>query len=110
MRQPGRTEPGSAADRRTAASSAYDVTQDGIDFYESLEGMLVTVENPLVVQSTNDFGETYVVASDGQGATGVAERGGLTLSAGDFNPEKIQFDSLRLELLHDVDAAVVLPQ
>ena len=74
--------------------TSYDPVHDGIDFYESLEGMLVTVDNPLVIQSTNDFGETYVVASDGAGATGVAARGGLTLSAGDFNPERIQIDSL----------------
>jgi len=74
--------------------TSYDPSTDGIDFYESLEGMRVTVENPQVIQSTNSFGETYVVASDGQGATGVAARGGLTLSAGDYNPERIQIDSL----------------
>ncbi len=74
--------------------TSYDPVHDGIDFYESLEGMRVTIDNPLVIQSTNSFGETYVVASDGVGATGVAARGGLTLSAGDFNPERIQIDSL----------------
>ena len=74
--------------------TSYDPVHDGIDFYESLEGMRVTIENPLVIQSSNAFGETYVVASDGQGATGVAARGGLTLSAGDFSPERIQIDSL----------------
>lgn len=73
--------------------TSYDPAHDGIDFYESLEGMRVTIENPLVIQSTNSFGETYVVASDGEGATGVAARGGLTLSAGDANPERIQIDS-----------------
>ncbi|MEA3038569.1 MAG: uncharacterized protein QOE79_1082, partial [Sphingomonadales bacterium] len=74
--------------------TSYDPVHDGIDFYESMEGMRVTVQNPLVIQSTNGFGETYVVASDGVGATGVAARGGLTLSGGDFNPERIQIDSL----------------
>jgi VCBS repeat-containing protein len=74
--------------------TSYDPAHDGIDFYESMEGMRVTVQNPLVIQSTNGFGETYVVASDGVGATGVAARGGLTLSAGDYNPERIQIDSL----------------
>jgi VCBS repeat-containing protein len=80
--------------------TSFDPAHDGIDFYESLEGMLVTVENPLVIQSTDGFGETYVVASDGEGATGVAARGGLTLSAGDFNPERIQIDSLNANPAH----------
>jgi predicted extracellular nuclease len=74
--------------------TSYDPATDGIDFYESMEGMRVTIENPLVIQSTNSFGESYVVASDGSGATGVAARGGLTLSGGDMNPERIQIDSL----------------
>ena len=47
--------------------TSFDPAHDGIDFYESLEGMRVTVENPLVIQSTNAFGETYVVASGRRG-------------------------------------------
>lgn len=79
---------------------------DGIDFYESLEGMLVTVENPIAVSATNQFGETFVVADDGANVTsgspdgGLNDRGGLNLNAdidgtGDLNPERIQiqFDS-----------------
>jgi VCBS repeat-containing protein len=88
----GRLPPPNVIDDDGLAS--YDPAHDGIDFYESLEGMRVTVQNPQVIQSTNSFGETYVVASDGVGATGVAARGGLTLSAGDYNPERIQIDSL----------------
>lgn len=68
----------------------YDPENDGIDFYESLEGMLVTVDAPLVVHnSTTQFGETFVVASGGDGATGVNDRGGITISDGDMNPERI---------------------
>ncbi|MEL7282409.1 MAG: choice-of-anchor I family protein, partial [Pseudomonadota bacterium] len=37
---------------------------DGIDFYESLEGMRVTVDNPTAISTTNRFGETWVVADD----------------------------------------------
>ncbi|GAA3710711.1 hypothetical protein GCM10022268_19730 [Sphingomonas cynarae] len=72
--------------------TSYDPATDGIDFWESLEGMRVTIDNPLVVSNTNSFGETDVVASLGTGATGVNDRGGITVSAGDFNPEKIQID------------------
>lgn len=72
--------------------TSFDPQHDALDFYESLEGMRVTIEKPLVVSSTNDFGETYVVASDGDGATGVNSRDGITISNGDYNPERIQID------------------
>lgn len=72
--------------------ATFDPENDGLDFYESLEGMRVTIDNPLVTFGTNQFGETQVVASGGVGATGVNERGGITVSDGDFNPERIQID------------------
>lgn len=70
----------------------YDPTTDGIDFWESLEGMRVTIDKPLVVSNTtaDSYAETDVVASLGEGATGINDRGGITISKGDFNPEKIQ--------------------
>ncbi|UVO55786.1 Calx-beta domain-containing protein [Sphingomonas sp. SUN039] len=74
------------------AFTSFDPATDGIDFWESLEGMRVTIQTPLVVANSNSFGETYVVASGGTGATGVNDRGGITISAGDFNPERIQID------------------
>jgi hypothetical protein len=72
----------------------FDPTTDGIDFWESLEGMRVTIDHPMAVSNTtNDsFAETDVVASDGRGATGINDRGGITISQGDYNPEKIQID------------------
>ncbi|PSJ36534.1 Calx-beta domain-containing protein [Allosphingosinicella deserti] len=73
--------------------TSYDPATDGIDFYESLEGMRVTIEAPLVVAPSSEFGETWVVASGGAGATGVNDRGGITISDGDYNPEKIQIDA-----------------
>lgn len=77
--------------------TSYDPASDGIDFWESLEGMRVTIETPQVVSNTNEFGETDIVASLGNGATGVNDRGGITISPGsegvaDYNPEKIQID------------------
>ncbi len=72
--------------------AVFDPQNDGIDFWESLEGMRVTIETPQAVSLTNSFGETDVVASFGEGATGINDRGGITLSPGDYNPEKIQID------------------
>ena len=86
----GRTPPTSVIE--DDGFTSYDPVTDGIDFYESLEGQLVRIDNPMVVSTTNNFRETYVVASDGAGVTGITERGGITISAGDFNPERIQLD------------------
>ena len=74
---------------------------DGIDFFESLEGMLVTIDDPVVIGATNRFDETWVVSDDGTIVTsgsddgGLNDRGGLNLNAdadglGDLNPERIQ--------------------
>ncbi len=53
--------------------------------------MRVTVQAPQVIART-DSSETWVVASHGQDATGMNAAGGITVSAGDFNPEKILLD------------------
>ncbi|MEY2883062.1 MAG: hypothetical protein RL490_786, partial [Pseudomonadota bacterium] len=55
--------------------SVFDPASDGIDFYESLEGMRVTIPAPLVVAPTTSFGEIYTVADGGVGATGLSARG-----------------------------------
>ena len=65
---------------------------DGIRFYESLEGMRLQVNNAQVVGPTNNFGEIWVVADNGKNATGLNDRGGITISKTDFNPERIQID------------------
>ncbi len=73
----------------------YDPATDGIDFFESLEGMRVTAEDALAIAGNNRFGEIFTVVSGGAGATGISERGTLNIEPDDFNPEKvqIQFDS-----------------
>jgi predicted extracellular nuclease len=73
-------------------ATLFDPAQDGIDFYESLEGMLVQVNNPVAVSPTNSFGEIWVLADNGANATGRTARGGIGISANDFNPERIQID------------------
>ncbi len=68
------------------------VLSEGLDFYESLEGMLVQVNNAIVVGPTNTFGELWVVGDNAANATGINGRGGITIRPGDFNPERIQID------------------
>lgn len=73
-------------------SGTFDTTTDGVDFYESMEGMLVQVNNPVVVGPRNDFGEIFVLADDGANAGVRTPRGGIIIRPNDFNPERIQFD------------------
>ncbi len=69
--------------------TVFDPSQDGIDFFEAHEGELVTIHNAVAVDSTYQ-GATWVLADGGADATGVNARGGITISADDFNPERIQ--------------------
>lgn len=93
----GRTIPTTVIDNDTTGNietgtTTFDPAQDGIDFYESLEGMLVQVNNPVAVSPTNSFGEIWVLADNGANATGRTARGGVEISPNDFNPERIQID------------------
>ncbi|MDZ8088872.1 MAG: choice-of-anchor I family protein [Nostoc sp. DedQUE12b] len=103
----GRTIPTTVIDNDTIANietgtTTFDPAQDGIDFYESLEGMLVQVNNPIATSPTANFGtseEIWVLADNGANATGLTVRGGSLISASDFNPERIQIDDLNNSLV-----------
>ena len=82
----------------------FDPANEGIDFWESLEGMLVRVEQGLAVSPTLSAGSSesiWVLANNGANATGLTPRGGVEIAPGDFNPERI--------LLDDLDNALVMP-
>jgi predicted extracellular nuclease len=94
-----------ASSGNVETSGAFDPTQDGIDFYETLESMRVQVNNPVVVGPRNSFGEILVLADDGAGAVVRTTRGGIVIrdvdpspvgdyQTGDFNPERIMLDDL----------------
>jgi predicted extracellular nuclease len=59
----------------------------GLDFWESLSGELVTVKSPNAVAKPNQYNETWIVGNWRK--TGRNNRGGLTLTPGDGNPETI---------------------
>ena len=67
----------------------FDPQTDGIDFYESLEGMLVQVDDAQVVGPTSRFGELPVVTA---GAGIRTDRGGIVIRPNDLNPERIILD------------------
>ena len=103
----GRTQPtvviedDAAGDLRAPGEggNAFDPAEDGIDFYESLEGMLLQVNNAAVVNATRSFGEITLLADGGANATGLrTPRGGILLAPNDANPERITVDD---EILRD---------
>jgi uncharacterized protein len=93
-------------------SGILDPAEDGIDFYESLEGMLVQVNNPITTSPTANFGsseEIWVLADNGANATSRTSRGGSLITSSDFNPERIQIDDLNNALaLPDVNVGAQL--
>ncbi|HEU5255033.1 MAG TPA: PxKF domain-containing protein [Vicinamibacterales bacterium] len=73
-------------------SGVFDPVFDGIDFYESLEGMLVRVNDVVAVGPTSDFGsnrEIPIVVDGGVNASVRTTRGGIVIRPNDFNPERI---------------------
>ncbi len=85
--------------------TSFDPETDGIDFYESLEGMRVELRDAVATAPT-DGGEIYAVADRGAGTSGFSERGTLNIgedpsltgppsefTQGDFNPERLQIDT-----------------
>lgn len=74
----------------------FNPTQDGIDFYESLESMLVQVNDAVVVGPTTAYKEIAIVGDGGKNAGPLSKRGVIVIQDGDFNPERILLDdSLR---------------
>jgi predicted extracellular nuclease len=71
------------------------IEPDGIDSFEALEGMLVSIDTPRVSGPTNSFGE-FVVAASGDQAN-MSAGGNFLLrplpgDAVDYNPERIMVD------------------
>ena len=92
----GRVPPGTVIDDDASGdvetSGSFDEDTDGIDFFESLEGMRVQIDDALAVGPTNGFGEIPVVADGGLDAGPRTSRGGVIVTPGDFNPERILLD------------------
>jgi hypothetical protein len=92
----GRTPPAMVieddAGGNVETGGVFDPANDGIDFYESLEGMRAQVDNAVAVGPRNPFGEIPVLADNGAGAGVRTARGGIVIRANDFNPERVIID------------------
>jgi uncharacterized protein len=77
-----------------AAGYVLRPTLYSMDYYESLEGMRVSIASAVASGPTNSFNETAVIASAQIGAPGTynAARGGVTLGPGQFNGHRIFID------------------
>jgi uncharacterized protein len=69
------------------SSPVFDPGSNALDFYESLEGMLVEVDDAAVVGPTNRFGEVAVIP--GGSVAPRTARGGVLYSYADPNTERL---------------------
>ncbi len=84
-----------ASSGNVETSGVFDPAQDGLDFYESLEGMRVQLNDAVAVGPTDTaFGETPVIGDDGANASVRTYRGGILLRPNDANPERVTLDDL----------------
>ncbi|WP_211659197.1 endonuclease/exonuclease/phosphatase family protein [Phytoactinopolyspora halophila] len=70
-------------------SDVFEPVTDGLDFWESLEGMRLEIDDAVAVGPTDSFGDVPVLARDGAGASVRTRRGGVAVRPHDFNPERL---------------------
>lgn len=91
----GRVPPGTVIEDDATGdvenTGVFDPDSDGIDFWESMEGMRVEIDDAAVVGPRSSVGEIPVVP---QGSTTRTNRGGILSQATDFNPERVLIDDV----------------
>ncbi|MFE7563277.1 lamin tail domain-containing protein [Kitasatospora sp. NPDC057500] len=91
----GRVPPASVISSVTTGdvetAGGFQPATDGLDFWESLEGMRVQLNGAAVVGPRSSFGEIPVVP---QGSATRTNRGGILLQAADGNPERVLLDDV----------------
>src|SRR5205085_2548109 len=66
-----------ASSGNVETSGVFDPASDGLDLYESLEAMLVQINDPVIVGPTNSFNEIPVLPDDGSWAGPRTAHGGI---------------------------------
>jgi len=67
----------------------FDPDEDGVDFYESLESMLVRVPEGVIVGPRNAYNEVVIIPPDYLDVNLISELGSLVQRETDANPERI---------------------
>ncbi|MEO0853225.1 MAG: hypothetical protein AAFY15_06945, partial [Cyanobacteria bacterium J06648_11] len=70
----------------------FDPATSSIDFFESLEGMLVRVSDSVAVSPRDDFDRLFVMTDGDYANAPQTARGGVSISEDNFNPQRIQLD------------------
>lgn len=94
---PTETIDGATTQINIETTGDFNPATEGIDFYESLEGMRVQVNNAVTSGLTRVFTsggsvtnrEVHVLADGGTTSTNRSSRGAIVVRAGDLNPERI---------------------
>jgi uncharacterized protein len=101
------TQPRTDAPGDIEASATFDPAHNALDFYESMEGMLVELDSPQAVGPTSSFGELPVLPAGTTDVTRTA-RGGVLYSYGTPNPQRLILAST-LAPVPDVNVGDTLP-
>ena len=72
-------------------TGTFEPATDGLDFWESLEGMWLGINQPQVTGPTSSFRELSVVPA---GSSVRTVRGGIVLQKADSNPERVLLDDV----------------
>jgi predicted extracellular nuclease len=72
-------------------TGTFEPATDGLDFWESLEGMWLGIDQPEVTGPTSSFRELSVVPA---GSSVRTVRGGILIQKTDSNPERVLLDDL----------------
>ena len=86
----------------------FDPARFAADALESLEGMRVRIENPVVVGPTSRHGEIVVLANGGGGAALRTARGGVRLLDDNANPQRVVIDDRLVSDPPDLSVSDVL--
>ena len=90
----GRKPPGSVVDND--GLQWFEPEFDGLDFWESMEGMRVEVRRSTVVGPTTRHGDVVVIGDSGLIASHRTSAGGVLLRPGEMNPQRLVVDSFRV--------------
>lgn len=84
--------------------ASFDPQTDGIDYYETLEGMRVTIKDAIALSTKSRHDEVWVLPSNGAAATNFVDGHAITLTETDANPERILIDFEILGKLTEIEA------
>ena len=91
----GRVPPSTVIDEDSTGdvetTGTFEPATDGLDFWESLEGMWLGIDQPEVTGPTSSFRELSVVPA---GSSVRTVRGGILIQKTDSNPERVLLDDL----------------